>query len=94
MKKITLERIEELFGDGRVDSEYEGDNFLQGIEILKKYFDISKEDIVRCASHDTIWTPDAEELIERGLTEEDAIKLVKLNWVYDEDDEGGFCCFV
>lgn len=77
-------RLEEIFEE--TDSDWEGDNAFKGLLILSKYTD----NLLRGASHDMICGPSIDDVIEK-LTEEDAIELRKLNWMFEEDC---FCCFV
>jgi uncharacterized protein YihD (DUF1040 family) len=80
---MTEERLEEIFEE--TDSKWEGDNAFQGLQILAKYTDA---DVVCAAEHDIIYSVEIAEVID-DLTEEDAIKLAKLNWHID----GEFWCF-
>ena len=84
--KITEEFIEELWGEeSEIDSHWKGDNAYQGLQIIAKYYDPLKEDLITYGSHDVMGSVDMNELIERGVTKEDLISLKKLNWSYDED---------
>ena len=84
---MTEERLEEIFEE--TDSKWEGDNAFQGLQILAKY---TNEDVICGAEHDIIYSVDIDKVID-DLTEEDAIKLAKLNWII-EDEFGCFACFV
>lgn len=85
MKNITREEIEQIFDD--VDSNWEGDNAFQGLQILSKYTD----KLIQGAGHDTIYSIDIDDVIELGITKEDVTKLSLLNWMIEEDC---FACFV
>lgn len=91
--KLTLDRIAEIFDDDN-SANWTGDNAFKGLQIIAKYIDPEKHDLICGASHDEIYGPDAEFLIERGLTEEDAIALANLNWSYNNLDDESFSCFV
>jgi len=85
---MTREKLEEIFEETK--SNWDGDNALQGLNILNKH---SKGKSVLCAAkHDIIYSLDVEDTLENGLTEEDALSLAKLNWMLDEHD--CFACFV
>lgn len=91
---ISREVIEKIFDDdSEINPDWQGDNFVQGIQILSKYINPLKKDIVCGADHDVVYGPDIDDLIEKGLTVRDAEALQKLNWYIDEDLDS-FCCFV
>lgn len=92
--KLTEERIIEILNDEEelYKVEWKGDNAFQGIQIIAKYIDPTEKTILEGASHATIYGPDIDELIEAGITEEDVIKLRKLNWMIE--DESYLACFV
>lgn len=77
---MTTERIKEIFED-RDAVDWDGDNAYQGLQILAKYTDC----LIAGADHDIIYSEDVEKLIEAGITEEDCIKLVNLNWIIQDD---------
>ena len=84
---MTEEKLYEIFDE--IDSKWTGDNCFKGLQILDKY---SNGDVVVCgAAHDMVYSMDVISAIENGLTEEDAEKLAKLNWIIDD---GYFQCFV
>ena len=70
------------------DSSWDGDNALQGCNIMAKYC----EEVIQGAGHDVIWCCDIEELIDGGITEEDCIQLRKLNWFIE--DSSYMACYV
>lgn len=84
---MTKERLQEIFN--KTESNWDGDNAFKGMQILSKYNDY----ILRASEHDIVYCGDIEECLEKGMTEEDAIQLAKLNWSIDEW-ETGFSCFV
>lgn len=84
--KMTKERFIEIFEN--TDSEWEGDNCFQGLQIIAKYTD----HIVNGAGHDEIWSEEVDILIEKGITEEDILALAKLNWWIE--DNTYLACFV
>jgi len=90
---MTEERLHEIFEDEDIKPECDNvyqDNAYQGLQIIEKY---AKETIIFAAEHDMIYSIGIKNAIENGLTEEDAIKLRKLNWSIDSDNNC-FCCFV
>ena len=82
---MTIEEIEKIFNE--VESNWEGDNAFQGLQILSKYTD----NLVQGAEHDKIWSACLDDIITLGITKEDITKLAKLNWMIDEDC---LACFV
>lgn len=79
---MKLEELEEIFKNDATN--WKGDNALQGLNIISKYF---PEDVsVLCgADHDVIYSVDVDELCEHGLTKKDAEKLNELNWRIEND---------
>ena len=84
---MDLDRLYEL--EGSTNSDWSGDNAMQGLLILQKYAD---GDVILGAEHDKIYSISPEEAINNGLTEEDAIALFKLNWGINEYED--FYCYV
>lgn len=80
---MTPERFQEIFDNTK--SEWEGDNALQGCIIISKYIDPKKEAILAAAEHDIIYSVDVEDILNAGITEEDAVALAKLNWMIDTE---------
>jgi len=89
MEKMTYEEFEEIFENTK--SKIVGDNAMKGYLIIMKYYDIEKEDIITYGSHDQVWSVDVGDILERGLTKEDATALAELNWM---EDECSLACFV
>lgn len=88
---LTQERIREIFNE-QEDKPYvrsNEDRMLPGLVILSKY----TKDVIQAAEHDIIYSMDIEDAIERGITEEEVIKLAESNWMVDEDN-GCFAHFV
>lgn len=88
---MTEEKFIEILTDDDINSNWEGDNAFQGIQIIAKYFDTSKT-IITGANHDEIYSVDVDEIVNAGITEEDAKKLRILNWLVN--DESYLQCFV
>jgi len=87
---MTRERFEEIMdGDSKLE-DYDDDNAYLGLQIIRKY--MSKKG-VEGAEHDVIYSVNIDELLEAGITEEDAIELCNLNWMIDEDGDC-LACFV
>lgn len=85
-KKMTYERFEEIF-DETDSGDWSGDNAFQGLQIVSKY----TTNLVQAAEHDMIYSESIEALIDAKITEEDVIKLAKLNWMIEEDS---LACYV
>lgn len=89
---MDIEKFASFFGEDR-KTNWEGDNAYQGLQIISRYIDPGKKNLITGASHDVMYSVDAEELIEAGITEEDLEALGRLNWTYDEES-AGLQCFV
>lgn len=66
-----------------------GCNVMKGMFIIAKYL---PESGIEGASHDVIYCCSIESIITAGITEEDAIKLRRLNWMTIDDCR--LACFV
>ncbi len=84
---MTREELDQIFEDK--DAEWSGDNAWHGLQIIAKYTDF----LLHGANHDVIYSIGVDEVLELGLTKEDAEQLALLNWTID-DDCGCFACFV
>jgi len=87
-QKITREALFKIFKD--TNSKWEGDNALQGLNILYKYAD---HDVLLGAEHELIYSIGINEAIRNGLTKKDAGRLAELNWSIGDDNDY-FHCFV
>lgn len=79
---MTREEFDELMEE--TDSDDIDNGALRGLNILQKYAD-EKEDVVSGVSHDQLWSLGVDEVLEKGLTKEDAVALRKLGWFESED---------
>ena len=86
---MNRERFEEIMSNE--DATWEGDNAYKGLQIIAKYLSPERHDLIGAAEHDIIYSVDVEEILEAGITEEDAYTLRKLNWMIDCDS---LACFV
>lgn len=84
--KLSNEELEEIMENDE-GVEWDGDNAYQGLQILSKYV----SDVICGADHDIIYGPGIDELLEAGLTKEDAKALQKLNWMLQDEC---FACYV
>ncbi len=66
----------------------DGCNALAGLNLIQKY--LPKRG-VEAAEHDEIYSVDADEICEAGITEEDARKLREMNWGYDDEVDSLYC---
>lgn len=97
---ITEERFREIMtndeyrddGGEIFKPEWTGDNAIQGLWIIGKYFDPMKSSIIKGANHDIIYSVNVDDIVEKGITEEDTIALRKLNWMIEDDSY--LACFV
>ena len=86
---MTREEFTEIMRRNIADIPEECNVFL-GLKIITKY--LPKEGISG-ASHDVVYSVTIAQILEAGITEEDAIELRKLNWMTDETNTG-LACFV
>ena len=87
---MTRERFEEIIqSDSKyLSMNYSEDNTLLGLNIIVQYCPTKG---VEGAQHDIIYSVDADELVEAGITEKHAEMLRDLNWIIDE---GSLACYV
>lgn len=90
-RKITRAQLEGIFSEG--DADWTGDNAWQGLQILSKYIDPMKTNLITGAGYEEIFSASVDDVLNAGFTEEDAKALRKLNWGLDDDGEC-FACFV
>lgn len=90
---MTREEFAKILDDASeaMDSEWTGDNAFQGLQIIAKYFDSKTVTLIKGASDDQIFSFDIDELIEAGITQEDAKELARLNWHHEDES---LACFV
>ena len=89
---MDKEELIKIFNETDFADSWEGDNAFQGLQIIAKYIDIKKEDIITGADHDIMYSVDIDKIIKLGLTIEDVKKLNRLNWILEEDEY--LACFV
>jgi len=95
MPNITVEEFKSYFddeSDNFVESKWEGDNLIQGVEILKKYYDVKSENVITGAHYDITYSVDVEDVVERGISVDDTKALAGLNWHIE--DGIYLACFV
>lgn len=84
---MDRERFEKIMeGDSNMN-KFDGCRALLGLNLIAKYLPKSG---IGCASHDIIYACGVDELLEAGITEEDAIMLRDMNWMIDEDSLAKF----
>ena len=86
---MTEEKFLSIMEDESIETDWRGCNATQGLLIMQKYL---PEKGIAGAGHDAIWGSNIEDLIDAGITEEDVIKLRKLNWMVEDDTH--MSCFV
>lgn len=86
---MTRNEFDQIFESK--DAEWEGDNAFQGLQIIAKYFDPATETIICASEHDVLYSVNVDEILEKGLTKEDAAELRRLNWMEENDT---LACFV
>ncbi len=81
---MTEERLVAILKDDDVNAEWEGDNALQGLNLIAKYFTDGRT-VLTGANHDVIYSVGISEIVAAGITEEDAKELRRLNWMEEYD---------
>jgi hypothetical protein len=84
---LDIEFKEIMKGESNI-SDIDDCNVFLGLQIIRKY--IPKAG-VEGAEHDIIYSAVIYDLIEAGITREDAEELCRLNWFIDEDT---MACYV
>lgn len=90
---MTEERFIEIMNSDEIEcklSELHDCNVFVGLAIMRKYLPRAE---IKGADHDIIYSMDVSEVVDAGITEEDAVRLKELNWMLDETGEG-LACFV
>lgn len=88
---MTEERFREIMNDDDIKTEFPiEDNALAGLNIIAKYLPLEG---ICGADHDVIYSVDVDEIVNAGITEEDALTLRIINWHIDEDCDC-LACFV
>ncbi len=86
---MDRKRLEEIMeGDSNLGNYPNEDNAFLGLLIIRKYIPGCG---IEGAEHDLIYSAGVDELLEAGLTEEDAIELRNLNWMIEYNS---LACFV
>jgi hypothetical protein len=84
---MDRERFEAIMKGDSDFNKFNQCTALLGLNLIAKYL---PESGIGAASHDVIYACCADELLEAGLTEEDAHKLREMNWMIDEDSLAKF----
>jgi len=79
---MDFEQVEKIFEDTEINiDDVKGDKTLAGFNIIAKYTD----SVIEGADADVIYSADIDHLIEKGITEEDLIRLAELGfYIMDE----------
>ena len=82
---MKSEDFYKLFSDeDYCNMDSNGDATFRGLVIISNYIDTSKNRIIQ-SGHDVVYSSDISELIEAGISEEDANKLKEDNWFIDSE---------
>ena len=85
---MNMDEFEEIMeADRDFGKVYEGDRVLLGIAIIQKYLPKSG---IEAAEHDIIFSASAEELVDAGITKEDALELRSMGWMLEFDSLAHF----
>ena len=88
---MTQEELKAIFEE--TESKWDGDNVMQGLLIIAKYFNPKEETTMIGVGHEILYSVDVQAIIDKGLTKEDAVKLRELNWMI-EGEYDCLSCFV
>jgi len=89
---MTEKEFVEIMSDDSIKTNFgDGCNACAGLDIIRKY---CPKKGIDWAKHDVIGSVYISEIVEAGITIEDAIKLRSLNWMIDEYSGEGLACFV
>ena len=84
---ITKEEFAEIMdSDSPIDTG-SGCRVLRGLMVITKYLPLEG---IGAADHDIVFSCGADEIVEAGITKEDAMRLRDLNWMIDEDSLAHF----
>jgi len=78
---MTKEEVLELFSADEFTERIEGDNTLEGLNILSKY---TKQDVIAAAEHDIIYSADVDDVLEAGITDDELKRLRALGFMIEE----------
>ena len=80
---MNLEQFQKIMDDDKLSySSKTVNHVFKGLEIIQKY--LPKIDI-EGADHDIIYSAMTDQILEAGLTEEDAKELCRLGWHLEDD---------
>lgn len=88
---MNIEEFEEILNDddeGVSLLSQKGCNTMKGLLVIIKYLPQAG---ISSASHDVIYSAGISDLVEAGITKEDAIYLREQNWMIEG---GAMACFV
>lgn len=74
---MNEEQFNAIFDDDKFVMT-EGDDALNGLQIIAKYF--PNKTVLQGANHDIIYSVNVWEIVEAGITEEDTLELRLLGW--------------
>lgn len=83
---MTLQELKSIFSD--YEQEPLNDPLLEGGFILQKY----DSNVLHCVYDEGVLGPLIEDVLEAGITHEDAIALARMGWTLNNC--GRFYCFV
>ena len=84
---MTVDELEKIMNEEYDCEPTKKNEILAGLNIMVKYL---PETGIICAQHDEVWSASIEDLLDAGLTEDDAIQLRKLGWRIDCDTMSHF----
>ena len=84
---ITREKFNEIFENDSDRHCMRSDDIFAGLEIMRKYLPSAD---IEAAEHDIVYVANCDEIIDAGITEEDAKMLRALGWMDDEDSMAHF----
>ncbi len=82
---IEEDEFKKIFKEHSVEQKWDGDNAYQGLQIIAKYLSPLKHTLITAAEHDCIYSVSVWDLCEAGITKEDVLELLRLNWSIEID---------
>lgn len=84
---MDREEFETIMSEERPINFDPGCDAVKGLLIIQKYLPLRG---VEAAGHDIIYSAGVDEILEAGITKEDARRLSDFNWMIDEDSLATF----
>ena len=88
MRKERFDKIMNSDVDFSIFIKYQDNTAFLGLQIIRKYLPTRG---IEDAGHEIIYSVNVDQILEAGITEEDAVELRSLNWMIENNR---LACFV